>query len=349
MLHDRTSRFSENPSDSFCQGAVRGFRGDLILWRIDDKTCISALVFGFVFLSFALGSCQWEENLPEQVVAQVYQEQITADEFERELKEVVLEAGRGEKAEGAVELKRAYLDQVIERKLLAQEAKRLGVQVTPEELNRAIAEIKRDYPGGAFDEQLVLKGTTFEEWKGRLREKLMAEKMMQSALQYHGEIGEKEALQYYEEHRPFRTGLRVRARQIVVADGEEAIQILKRLKRGESFEKLAVEKSLGPEKTDGGNLGFFGQGEKPAEFDRLFSMEIGAVSEVIKSPYGYHIFKLEEKTKAREIPFEEAKSGILQELTRRKEQEEYQHWVSELKKKAHIIINKKRFQPGGEG
>ena len=43
-------------------------------------------------------------------------------------------------------------------------------------------------------------------------------------------------------------------------------------------------------------------------------MEVGAISEVIKSPYGYHIFKLEEKIEPRQIPFEEAKLGILQEL-----------------------------------
>jgi parvulin-like peptidyl-prolyl isomerase len=82
--------------------------------------------------------------------------------------------------------------------------------------------------------------------------------MMQNALRYRGDIDEKEALQYYETHlSSFRLSQRVRARQIVVADGEEAIQTLKRLKRGESFEKIAMEKSLGPERVNGGDLGYF--------------------------------------------------------------------------------------------
>jgi parvulin-like peptidyl-prolyl isomerase len=133
----------------------------------------------------------------------------------------------------------------------------------------------------------------------------------------------------------------VRARQIVVADGEEAIQILKRLKKGENFEKVAMEKSLGPEKVQGGDLGYFSQGEKPTEFDRVFSMEVGAISEVIKSPYGYHIFKLEERIEPRQIRFEEAKAGILQELGQKKGEENYQKWFKGLKGKAEVKVNKK--------
>jgi parvulin-like peptidyl-prolyl isomerase len=133
----------------------------------------------------------------------------------------------------------------------------------------------------------------------------------------------------------------VRVRQIVVADGEEAIQILKRLKKGERFEKLAMEKSLGPEKLQGGDLGYFSQGERPSEFDCVFNMEVGAISEVIKSPYGYHIFKLEEKIEPRQIPFEEAKAGILQDLGQKRGEENYQKWLKGLKEKAKVKINKK--------
>src|SRR5208337_1536472 len=115
-----------------------------------------------------------------------------------------------------------------------------------------------------------------------------AEKVIRSVFHSQEKVDEKEALRYYEDHRSsFQIGQRVRVRQIVVADGEEAIQILKRLKKGERFEKLAMEKSLGPEKLQGGDLGYFSQGERPGEFDCVFNMEVGAISEVIKSPYGY--------------------------------------------------------------
>ena len=70
-------------------------------------------------------------------------------------------------------------------------------------------------------------------------------------------------------------------------------------------------------------------------------MEVGGISEVIKSPYGYHLFKLEEKIEAREVPFEEAKFRILQELRRKRGEEEYQKWFKGLKGKANVKINKK--------
>jgi len=299
-----------------------------------------------LFLSFGFWGCDLPGGgLPDHILAQVNQEQITVNEFDRELKEVILEPGKEGKGADLGDLKKAYLDQVIERKILAQEARRVGIKVSPEELNQATFEIKKDYPDQGFDERLGLKGTTLEEWKSRLEEKLMAEKMVRSVLRFQGEISEKEALQYYEIHRAsFQLGPKVRARQIVVADGEEAIQILKRLRKGESFEKLAQTKSLGPEKVKGGDLGYFNQGEKPAEFDQVFMMEVGAISNVIKSPYGYHIFKLEERVAAREISFHEAKSGILQELRKKKEQEEYQRWLKDLRRKAGVRINSKWLQ-----
>jgi peptidyl-prolyl cis-trans isomerase C len=307
---------------------------------------ISPFFFCCLLFSVCLWGCDlWEGSLPDSILARVNQEEITADEFEKELKDVLLEPGKEGKENDLEDLKRAYLDQMIERKILAQEARRLGIKVSPEELNQAIFEVQGDYPSNGFDKRLSLKGTTLEEWKVRLEEKLLAEKMIRSALQYPEEIGSKEALQYYEAHRSsFRLGPRVRARQIVVADGEEAIQILKRLKKGERFEKLAQEKSLGPEKIQGGDLGYFSQGEKPSEFDQVLAMEVGAISEVIKSPYGYHIFKLEEKVAAREIPFEEARQGIFQELRKNKEEEEYSRWFQEIRRKAKVKINRKRFR-----
>lgn len=297
----------------------------------------------FISLLFFLGGCgQWGMGLPRHIIAQVNEEQISVEEFDREFKELILEPGREPEGTDLIDLKRAYLDQVIERKILLQEARRLGIKVSQEELNQAISEIKMDYPEEGFGEKLGLKGTTLEEWKNRLEEKLLAEKVIRGSFYPPEKVDEKEALQYYEDNRSsFQVAQKVRVRQIVVGDGEEAIQILKRLKRGESFEKLAGEKSLGPEKVQGGDLGYFSQGEKPTEFDSVFTMEVGALSEVIKSPYGYHIFRLEEKIPTRQIPFEEARGEILQGLGRKKGEENYQKLLKSLKEKATVKVNEK--------
>lgn len=305
------------------------------------KRSLILLILGLLWCF--LGGCNpWGAGLPEQIIAQVNEEQISVEQFDREFKELILESDKDAKGTDLGNLRRACLDQIIERKILVQEARRLGIKVSPEELTQAIADIETDYPEKGFGEKLGLKGVTLEEWKVRLEEKLLAEKAIRGTFHAQEKIDEKEALQYYEDHRSsFQIDQKVRARQIVVADGEEAIQILKRLKRGEPFEKVAKEKSLGPEKLEGGNLGYFSRGEKPAEFDHVFDMEVGAVSEVIKSPYGYHIFKLEEKAEPRQIPFEEAKLGILRALGQKKGEENYQKWFKDLKDKAKVRINKK--------
>lgn len=284
----------------------------------------------------------WDGGLPDHILARIDREEITLDEFNKEFKELVADPKTRGSLPEIRELKKAYLDQMIERKILSQEARRMGIRVSAEELNHAILEIKKDYPGEGFGEALGLKGVSLEEWKVRLEEKLLAEKMARSARQYQGKIEEREARAFYEANRSlFQLPQRVRARQIVVADGNEAIQIQKRLKKGESFEKVAKEKSLGPEKVRGGDLGYFSEGDKPEEFDRIFSMEVGDISEVIKSPYGYHLFRLEEKVEPREISFEEARKGILERLEREKGEEEYQRWFNDLREKAKIKINRK--------
>jgi len=294
-----------------------------------------------IFPHFLLGCGQLGIGLPDHVIAQVNDELITVEEFNQEFKDVVLESEKHEKA-ALEDLKKAFLDQMIERKLLAQEARRSGIKISEEELTQAISEIKKDYPVNAFGERLGLRGMSLEDWKVRLGEKLLAEKMIRNHLNYQGEIKENEVRKYYETHLSlFQIPQRVRARQIIVADGEEAIQILKRLKKGESFEKLAKEKSLGPERIQGGDLGYFRQGERPSEFDPLFSMEVGAISDVIKSPYGYHIFKLEEKSDPRVITFEEARPTIIKELRKQKGEEEFQKWLKGLKGRAKLRVNKK--------
>lgn len=296
----------------------------------------------WILLLLSTGCGIWEGGLPEHIVARIDREEITVAEFNREFRDLVGDPKEGGEKSELKKLRQAYLDQLIEKKLLAREARRMGFQVSTEELNQAILDIKKDYPGEGFGETLGLKGMNLEEWKVRLEETLLAEKMARSARQYQGKIDEKSAREFFEAHRSlFQIPRRVKVRQIVVADGNEAILIQKRLKRGESFEKLAMEKSIGPERAKGGDLGYFSEGERPAEFDHVFSMEVGAISEVIKSPYGYHIFKLEERVESREISFEEAKKSIIEKLEKEKGEEEYQRWLKDLREKAKVKVNKK--------
>ncbi len=291
---------------------------------------------------FFWGCTPWAGGLPESILAQVDGESITLEAFHLEFKDLILNTEREKERADRIALKEACLNHLIERKLLVQEARRSGISILREELDQAVSEIRKDYPGQGFDERLGLRGITLDVLRAQLEEKLLAEKVVRAALRYEGNVDEKEALRYYDVHRSsFQINSKVRVRQIVVSDGEEAIQILKRLKKGERFEKLAIEKSLGPEKARGGDLGFFSKGERPEEFEKVFAMELGTLSEVIRSPYGYHIFKVEEKKESRSVSYEEARPRILQELKRMKGEEAYQKWLKNQREKEKIKINRK--------
>jgi parvulin-like peptidyl-prolyl isomerase len=287
--------------------------------------------------------CQKENsNLSQDILAQVNEEFITLEEFNNELRDIKLEHGKlPEDRESLDQLKTAFLDQSINRKLILGEARRIDIHVSEEEINKNILALKRDYAGESFKAMLEGRGMSFEEWKRRLKEKLLAEKMIYTVAQFDGPIDDKLVKQYYEEHiEKYSFPEQVRARQIVVATLEEAKGILRKLRKGEDFEKLAKEKSMMPEGLYGGDLGFFARGEMPEAFDEVFSLKVGGISKIIKSPYGYHIFKVEEKADAKVREFDEVKDEIAHQIRKEKSGQIYYKWLSELRAKAKIKINK---------
>jgi len=85
----------------------------------------------------------------------------------------------------------------------------------------------------------------------------------------------------------------VRASHILVKTEAEANEILFDLKRGASFEDMAMKKSLCPSKSKGGDLGFFTRGRMVKEFeDAAFSLQKGELSKPVKTQFGYHIIKV---------------------------------------------------------
>ncbi len=86
---------------------------------------------------------------------------------------------------------------------------------------------------------------------------------------------------------------KIKCSHILVKKQSEAIAILDRIRQGEKFGKLAKELSIdsGSAKRDG-NLGYFGRGKMVKEFEAVaFKLEVGKISEPVKTQYGYHIIK----------------------------------------------------------
>jgi peptidyl-prolyl cis-trans isomerase C len=132
---------------------------------------------------------------------------------------------------------------------------------------------------------------------------------------------------FYEENKEaFDNAETIRVRHILVDTEEEAQDILEQLKEGESFSNLAREYSICPTGPDGGDLGFFKRGDMIKEFeDAAFALERpGDISAIVKTKYGYHIIKMEDKDHLLEQFYYDSQDDMIRNhLMKLKEENEY--------------------------
>ena len=147
-------------------------------------------------------------------------------------------------------------------------------------------------------------------------------------------VTDDEAKQYFEEHaEQFMGEEQVSASHILVDSEDKANELLAKINAGEiTFEDAARENSSCPSSQRGGSLGEFGHGQMVPEFDQAcFAMEVGAISEPVKTQFGYHIIRLDAKNEAKPIPYEDIAEQIKQHMLAEKQRQAYQSKVGQLK------------------
>ncbi|KNF07731.1 putative peptidyl-prolyl cis-trans isomerase Cbf2 [Gottschalkia purinilytica] len=152
---------------------------------------------------------------------------------------------------------------------------------------------------------------------------------------------DEDVVKYYDENKEkFKQPETIRASHILVKDEEEAKNIISKLNEGLSFEEVAKEKSECPSKDRGGDLGYFARGSMVPEFEEAaFKLEKDEISEPVKTQFGYHIIKLNDRKEAGISPLEEVKQQITQQVTNLKQQDKYLSKTNELKDKYKVEIN----------
>jgi parvulin-like peptidyl-prolyl isomerase len=277
-----------------------------------------------------------------KLVAEVNGQPITAEAFNEKYSRFTLRfhVPVTDSPEAATELKLGFLNKLIETELLLQEAAVRGLTVPQEELDVEISHLKEDYPKDTLDEALEKIGVRLEEWKKDREEKLLIDKLIHREIDSVIHVSDEEIEEYYKAHRDeFQLPLMVRARQIVVASEEEANSLRTRLVRGEDFAELAKLYSLSPDAKAGGDLGVFAKGQMPEVFDEIvFRYRVGSISKVVKSPYGYHIFKVEDRIRPRLQKLEEVSDQIAERIFQGRQEAFFKEWLDSLKKQAKIII-----------
>ncbi len=138
----------------------------------------------------------------------------------------------------------------------------------------------------------------------------------------------------------------VHARHILVKTEDEAKDVIKQLDAGKDFAELAKEKSTDPNKDDGGDLGYFTRGRMVKEFeDAAFSLEKGTYSKTpVKTDFGYHVIKVEDKRDAPPPPFEQVQDQVRQLVMRDK----YLALLNDAKAKAKVEIMDETLRKGYE-
>lgn len=127
----------------------------------------------------------------------------------------------------------------------------------------------------------------------------------------------------------------VRARHILVETEDEAKAVIQKLNDGADFAELAKEESTGPSASNGGDLGFFSKEQMVTPFaEAAFAMETGEISEPVKSRFGWHVIKVEEKRDREPPKFADVKERLKSSLIR----QQLQSRMAELRGAANVEI-----------
>lgn len=293
------------------------------------------------------------QELPA-VLATVDDEKIEKWELEGALKGLEARAGSAIPAERRDEVVRGLLDQIISYHVLAREAKERKLAASDAEVEDRLKQIKGGFPNEqAFQQALTAQGITLEQLQRQTRMGMDIDKVIQTAVTPELKVEEAEVSKFYQDNlQQFAQDESVHASHILIgtkqgADAKEkeaakakAQDVLKQVKGGADFAKLAKEKSEDPGSAQGGgDLGFFPKGQTDPAFEKAaFALKDGAVSEVVESQFGFHVIKVHEHRAARTAPLEEVSGQIRQYLTSQKRDSGIQSFIEQAKTKRKVQI-----------
>lgn len=299
-------------------------------------------------LLLALGCSAPSRPAPPETIGFVDGEPVTVREYlaALELDERENEGLSPRSTEELRTARRGLLEGLIDRKLLAQAARRRGVLVTEEEVERAFLRLRADWPGESFDRLLADTQLSLADLEVRLRDRLVVEKLFAEEVVARVAVTEADLDAYLAAHPPApERPERVRAAQIVVKTEGEARRLQGELARGVSFAELARRYSLSPDAKVGGDLGWFGRGDMPPEFEEVcFTLPVGKVSDVVASPYGYHLFHLIDRRAAEAPDPETVRASAEAKLRAEREAAAQDGYLAGLRAAAKITIDEAAFE-----
>ena len=317
---------------------------------------VTALIAGLVF-SFLLSSSIFALTL-DRIVAKVNADVITLMMLEDRVAvflDKMKAAGSDVKQLKKNKLKKTVLDGMIAEKLQVQEAKKLGIVVAEESLQKALDDIfaHNNITSEQFKKMLTSEGSNIEDYKEIVRDQILISRLVEMQVSSAAAVGERSVRKYYRKNKKiFWVPEKMTLSHIMLIMGSDssdkerklqektAEEILRRIQAGENFSKLAKKYSNDVSAHSGGQLGVVGRGMMLPEFEKAaFDLKVGEVSNIVKTVNGFHIIKCDNIIPGYTKEFKLVKSEIKKILSSEKREKKYQEWMSELKKKSFITVS----------
>lgn len=312
---------------------------------------LKKLIFLILFIMHPIDAYAQVIN---KIVAVVNEEVVTQQDVDQMLSVLYAQYVHDYKGDELLrrmeDVRKNILQQIIEDKLILSRARELNVMVREDEINTKLEYVKGTFPAEEeFYDLLEAQGITIADLKKRYMDQIMMKKVVDLEIKSKISILPSEIKRYYQvNRREFMVGEKFKVRHILLKAGDdmelelakvEIEDIYNKLQDGRDFAELAAQYSEGPNKEQGGDMGYIERGEMIDEIDDAMSrLEPGEFSDPIKSSIGYHILKVEDIQNFGYLTLEEAQEDIKKMLFQKKIKEKLEEWLGELRSKAYISI-----------
>ncbi len=249
-------------------------------------------------------------------------------------------------------IRQQIADDFINQTLMLDEAERQQIDVTEEDLNNAMDELKAQLPPNkTMDDVMNELNLTETKLKDTISQNVRLKKLFDKIGVGIEAPTEEEIQAYYDENTDkFQMPEQARSRHILFKlDGQETDEqvaeleakaegVRKQLLEGADFGELAKKHSACPSRNNGGDLGMFGHGRMVKPFEEaIFSRKLKEIGPLVRTQFGFHIIEVLERNEAGQRSFEEVKDLLAKSLRQQKHQEKLFALIKSLREGADIV------------
>ncbi|MEW6214512.1 MAG: peptidyl-prolyl cis-trans isomerase [Nitrospirota bacterium] len=277
------------------------------------------------------------------VVARVNEVALTLKDLDAEVDRLIprITFHRSVSGEKRKQYYEKALEELINRELQFQDAISKGIKPDKEKVNAQMEKIRSGFKSEEeYKAALEKEGITEEKLQAKVEKDMLVQSVVAKTVTKPAWLSEAELKSYYENNTSrFKQPEGVRLRLVSTKDEKKAMEILTKIKAGEDFGDLAAKMSEDSYRVKGGDIGYIHKGRMLPEIeDVAFKLQVGEVSDLIKTEGGWLIIKVEDKRSERQLSFDEIKSKLKKELETKRAQELKEKWIADLRSKAKIEV-----------